>query len=325
MGFTIVGTEACEKFLQALQVERDSFNGDRRKLHNDKVILDSQKAWDGTSDHNCDGSTLTVVYKAYRKATKKQKQQAQGAKNAGVDLRLANGRLVDLKGNDDGTTLVLHTNGLRFNDDKIPFRSMNAQKGCVYAIAVDEALGMSADDAVTAAAAADAKVGVNSGPAPKTPPANPVAAAPPAKKDAVADQFDDIGDLEVPTTEEYDAATEKLTKEIEEGTSGTVKVKAGPGEEVSEDTMKELTKNLGKLGEALADGGALEKKITKAVNAAVHKEVKRQLTVVVHGLQDIISNMKDPNGPMPELPAEALAQLGGFRPDDSSDVVEEDE
>jgi len=148
MGIRIIGRKASSEYLEQLTAEREAMAGAIRVLDNGKVKLDSVVAWNGTSAHKCDGSTIEVAYIAYRKPTKKQVEEARHAKAAGVSLKLMIGRVIDIKyTGDDDDTLMLVTNGLRAPaGTDIPFRAMNVTRGKVLGIAIDQPLGISVED-----------------------------------------------------------------------------------------------------------------------------------------------------------------------------------
>jgi hypothetical protein len=312
MGVRIIGSDGATKYLEALRVERDAYGGSQRTLDGGKVTLDSLQAWNGSSAHNMDGSTVEIVYKAYKPATKRQKKEAAASKAAGVHLRKMEGRLIDLRENEDGTTLVLVTTGLRTNSAGVEepcFRAMNIQKGAVLGIAIDDSLGQTAE-------AIEALDAANNG----APPKNSGANASPRHNQVTqaVGEDDDLGDLtNMDAGNEFDNAVEVSDRDqsIEDAhdeanriqTAGRVTVKATEGKVVNADSLEELGKNLTKLNKELSQGG-----MHKKVQGLVHKEVKRQLSVVINGLQDIVANMKDPSRPMPELSADQLAKLGGW-------------
>lgn len=144
MGVRIIGRKAASAYLERLATEREVYSGDKRELDGGLARLDSVKAWNGTSEHKCDGSSIEVLYRSYKKATKRQIQEAAGAVAAGAKRQEVHGKLVDLKLTDDSeSTLVLTTNAFRSPaDGSIPFRTLNVTKGRVLAVAVDEALAL---------------------------------------------------------------------------------------------------------------------------------------------------------------------------------------
>jgi hypothetical protein len=129
--------EADEFFKQLLAAKEA---GKREYL---TARLDSVPQWQGkgTPKPKLDGSDIELVYLSYLPATEKQKEQAEGAKLAGVKLERISGKLVDIRQCQDGTIQVLFTNGLRDGQGEIPWRSINTNKGILCYLAVNEGLG----------------------------------------------------------------------------------------------------------------------------------------------------------------------------------------
>ena len=145
MGIKAIGDRA-RLLIEQLAAERDAAGGKSRFLLGGTVQLDSVQAWTG-QEAKVDGSEIEAVYRAYRKPTGQQIREASSAKAAGVDLQFAKGRIIDVKKQEDGSVLLLVTNGARGTNGKIPYRAFNVNKGHLYALSIGESLGMTADEA----------------------------------------------------------------------------------------------------------------------------------------------------------------------------------
>jgi hypothetical protein len=151
-------------------VNKDLCPRDAVRLSDGTVIkLDSVAAWNGTSEHKMDGSKARAIYLSYEEPTQLQIDQAGNARLAGVSLEEINGRIIDVKetlsckhganlakkacssGCSEGCTLILFGTGLRDGGGKIPFRSINIDRGLLLAMALDAPLDVTVEQALASA------------------------------------------------------------------------------------------------------------------------------------------------------------------------------
>lgn len=211
---TAVGKQAAE-LVAELAAERDVDEGVTRTIRDGDVKLDSVRAWirsnsDTPIVHAVDGSLVEAVYKAYKKPTKRQKKEAEGAKAAGFSLRRIVGRIIDVRnlepkpGEKEGDVVIMMTTALRNNSSgKVAIRTLNVSKGTLYGIAINGHLSLTDEQlealmeapAQPAAPTAQAQATSASSDGPAVP-----AAVPAEKKNVV---------IEMPSAPEPKAVAEK--------------------------------------------------------------------------------------------------------------------